>query len=153
MQCELCDTQFTAFKEAKQHYKVIHQTTGYLICCGKKFIKAKSVDNHFQWHVNPERNKYVAHFSRLNFQVFSIYIFIFIFSVFEFSRCEYCGKCFKQNVSFLTHLKRHTQEKVKRFPCPGCSKRFTSRYGLKIHSKVHDETIRKALACPHCDKR
>lgn len=124
MQCDLCDTHFTSFQEAKQHYKAAHQITGYLICCDKKFIKAKTIDNHFMWHINPEQHK-----------------------------CEYCGKCFKQKVSYLRHIERHNTIKQKRFPCDQCGKRFVSKYYLKIHSKVHDKSVKKALQCSQCDKR
>lgn len=61
MRCDIClnDTPFSSFQHAKQHYKSVHGVTGYLVCCNKKFVKAKTVDNHLQWHINPELNKYV----------------------------------------------------------------------------------------------
>lgn len=59
MRCDICsDTPFSSFQHAKQHYKSVHGVTGYLVCCNKKFVKAKTVDNHLQWHINPELNKY-----------------------------------------------------------------------------------------------
>lgn len=62
MRCDIClnDTPFSSFQHAKQHYKKVHNVTGYLVCCNKKFVKAKTVDNHLQWHINPEQNKYVT---------------------------------------------------------------------------------------------
>lgn len=58
MRCDICsDTQFSSFQHAKLHYKSVHGVTGYLVCCNKKFVKAKTVDNHLQWHINPELNK------------------------------------------------------------------------------------------------
>lgn len=63
MRCDICsDTKFSSFQHAKQHYKSVHGVTGYLVCCNKKFVKAKTVDNHLQWHINPELNKYVPGF-------------------------------------------------------------------------------------------
>lgn len=55
MRCDLCsDTPLTSFAIAKQHYAKTHGTRGYLVCCNKKFMKPKTVDDHFQWHINPE---------------------------------------------------------------------------------------------------
>lgn len=124
MQCDLCETVFATFKDAKKHYKRTHNVTGYIKCCNKKFIKVKTVDNHFQWHINPESIK-----------------------------CEVCGKCFKQKVSYYTHLSRHKSKNMKPFQCSECEKTFSSKYYMKLHIRVHDEKAKKALQCPECDKR
>lgn len=62
MQCDLCnlnEVKFESFQMAKQHYAKEHGVVGYLICCDKKFVKPKTVDDHFKWHINPEYHKYV----------------------------------------------------------------------------------------------
>lgn len=69
MRCDICDdTPFSSFQHAKQHYKSVHGVTGYLVCCNKKFVKAKTVDNHLQWHINPELNKYATNAFKYDFR-------------------------------------------------------------------------------------
>lgn len=58
MRCDMCDDgRFSSFQGAKEHYTKSHGVVGYLVCCEKKFVKAKTVDDHFQWHINPEIHK------------------------------------------------------------------------------------------------
>lgn len=58
MRCDLCDdVQFSSFQDAKQHYRNAHQMSGYLVCCDQKFMKPKTIDDHLQWHINPEHLK------------------------------------------------------------------------------------------------
>lgn len=58
MRCDMCDEgTFSSFQGAKEHYSQSHGIIGYLVCCDKKFVKAKTVDDHFQWHINPEVHK------------------------------------------------------------------------------------------------
>lgn len=59
MRCDLCDDiQFSTFLDAKKHYRQDHNITGYLVCCDKKFMKPKTIDDHFRWHIDPEYLKY-----------------------------------------------------------------------------------------------
>lgn len=114
MRCDICtDTQFSSFQHAKLHYKSVHGVTGYLVCCNKKFVKAKTVDNHLQWHINPELNKWEKQL-RLNFYLFWM---IPPNSIISFSRWRLKGAKYAENVSsnglLYTRMWLSTRQKVK----------------------------------------
>lgn len=68
-------------------------------------------------------------------------------------RCPYCGKCFKQRMTYSAHISKHKAKEAKKFTCKQCDKSFNSNYYLNKHLAVHDKTVKKSLACTHCGKR
>lgn len=59
MKCDFCDTVFTAFYDAKHHYKQFHgEDKGYLKCCNVKLTHLWMMRDHIQSHLNPESFKY-----------------------------------------------------------------------------------------------
>lgn len=75
MFCDLCDTKFDTFPECSNHYRTVHNMTGYLKCCEKKFLQRCRIMSHIQWHIDPLRyiiNKFirVIHFF-LQLKIFS----------------------------------------------------------------------------------
>lgn len=63
MKCDLCDTVFTAFHDARRHYKEFHNDDkGYLKCCNIKLRELWIVRDHVKSHLNPESFKYVLCF-------------------------------------------------------------------------------------------
>lgn len=159
MRCDFCDdVTFSTFQDARQHYQNTHEMRGYLVCCDRKFMKPKSVDDHFQWHINPEYLKYARSWVKqfiwkiLNFLNLKKNYFIFFPTN---CRCHYCGKCFSKKLVLATHISRHKAIEAKRFSCPKCDKAFESNHCLKKHVIVHDEEMKKTknVPCPHCQKR
>lgn len=60
MSCDQCDAKFTAFHDARQHYKDKHdEDNGYLKCCGKKLRKLWIIRDHINTHLFSESVKYV----------------------------------------------------------------------------------------------
>ncbi len=55
MKCEICSdrVEFQNLLQAKQHYRRVHQVTGYLKCCDKKFRRRCEILKHIQYHDNP----------------------------------------------------------------------------------------------------
>lgn len=83
MRCDLCDdVQFSTFQNAKQHYRTVHEIKGYLMCCDKKFMKPRTIDDHLRWHTNPlEHLKYdLVHKSTKDFAL-KIFFFVFFFQM------------------------------------------------------------------------
>lgn len=54
MACDQCDEMFESFSHAKRHYLSAHETKGYIKCCNKKMRTLLAIDDHIQWHKNPE---------------------------------------------------------------------------------------------------
>lgn len=60
MTCDQCDAKFTAFHDARQHYKDKHkEENGWIKCCGKKLRKLWMVRDHINTHLFNETSKYV----------------------------------------------------------------------------------------------
>lgn len=59
MQCEKCETEFSSLQHAKLHYLEEHGISdGYIKCCEKKFNEVKQINEHLQYHRNPDNYKY-----------------------------------------------------------------------------------------------
>lgn len=59
MSCDQCDTTFQSFPDAKRHYLREHsEPKGYLKCCGKKLRTLTFIEEHIQWHQNPQIMRY-----------------------------------------------------------------------------------------------
>lgn len=55
MSCDQCDVMFDSFTHAKRHYLSEHsEPKGYIKCCSKKMKSLVKIDEHIQWHKNPE---------------------------------------------------------------------------------------------------
>lgn len=53
--CDICSVELKTLKRAISHYKHQHKNDeGYVKCCGLKLKRDKLVDDHIQWHLNPE---------------------------------------------------------------------------------------------------
>lgn len=62
MECDLCAFKFTSLQHAKLHYFDEHQIIdGYLKCCRKKFKNLRQINDHLQFHQNPEEYKWVKY--------------------------------------------------------------------------------------------
>lgn len=58
MKCDLCDTIFTTFHEARRHYKEQHnEDKGYIKCCETKFRENSAVKSHVKSHLMPDLYK------------------------------------------------------------------------------------------------
>lgn len=59
MKCDLCSTQFKSFFDAKDHFIAAHQTKkGYLKCCYAKLRSQWEVEDHINYHIDPNQFKY-----------------------------------------------------------------------------------------------
>lgn len=55
MSCDKCDAMFESYAHARRHYLSEHgNPKGYLKCCNKKMRTLAAIDDHIQWHENPE---------------------------------------------------------------------------------------------------
>lgn len=59
MTCDLCDTKFTLFTEARKHYRDVHNDkNGYIKCCNVKMKELWMVNEHINSHLNPDAFRY-----------------------------------------------------------------------------------------------
>lgn len=59
LECTMCDKidQYESFKLLMDHYKNVHNTKGFVVCCDKKIFRKDRLLDHITNHVNPEAFK------------------------------------------------------------------------------------------------
>lgn len=123
MKCEFCsDVEFKSWLIARQHYAKVHNTDGYLVCCGRKFHKRCRILEHIDYHLNPEA-----------------------------MRCNKCSRVFRDKKSFKQHMNNHQVPSDSReFKCGLCASSFTKSWMLKTH--VKNKHSGQTFSCDRCGK-
>lgn len=58
MTCDLCETTFDSFFDARKHYKDVHDVSkGHIKCCATKLPSFWMVIDHINMHLNPNSMK------------------------------------------------------------------------------------------------
>lgn len=105
MKCEICpDVEFETFVAAKKHYRSVHNTRGYLICCGKKIWRRYLIMQHIRRHINPDG-----------------------------IRCDQCGKSLINKYALKKHIAIHQPVDSRAYKCSLCSSSYTIAGALKRH--------------------
>ncbi len=126
MNCELCsDVEFATLLKAKQHYRKVHDTQGYIKCCGRKFIKRQHIVQHICNHTNPN-----AH------------------------RCHQCSKSFQDERSLKSHIDNHVPLDSREYKCRLCRSSFAKASTLKNHvQRKHTSKTGEKFSCDNCGKK
>lgn len=149
MKCDFCDTVFTAFYDAKHHYKQFHgEDKGYLKCCNVKLTHLWMMRDHIQSHLNPESFKYdKLNINRLR-QISAIF-YLFCFLIF---RCDICNRCYTTKPILVQHQKKHKSGK-NTFVCDYCGKTVRHKDVLLRHLFSKHVTMESKHKCEFCDKK
>ncbi|XP_037044359.1 transcription factor grauzone-like isoform X3 [Bradysia coprophila] len=124
MKCDICsDVKLDTLKKLRKHYRQVHKTDGYLICCGMKFKFRHRMLEHIQYHVNPD-----AH------------------------RCEQCGKRCRGREALKNHEKIHIPLNLRGHKCSFCFKYFTSNGSLNTHVRERHTNSSETFTCDHCGR-
>ncbi|KAG4071036.1 hypothetical protein HA402_001473 [Bradysia odoriphaga] len=124
MKCDICsDVELDTLKKLRNHYRQVHNTVGYLICCGTKFKLRHRMLEHIRYHVNP-----------------------------DIHRCEQCGKKCKDRQTLKSHEKTHVPLNLRGHKCNSCSKYFGSAQILKLHVREVHTVSSETFTCDHCDR-
>lgn len=125
MVCEICSDKFETFIKAKNHYRLVHNTVGYLSCCGKKFNRRGRVLDHIYRHLNPDAY-----------------------------RCDPCGKRFADKFALKNHIENHEPFTSRAHKCGLCSSSFTKASKLAQHERLrHCSEEDKKFHCDKCNKK
>lgn len=125
MECEICSDRFETFVKAKNHYRIVHNTAGYLTCCGKKFLRRGRVLDHIHRHLNPDAY-----------------------------RCDPCGKRFSDKFALKNHIENHEPFNSRAYKCNLCSSSFTKPSKLAQHERLrHCSEEDKKFRCDKCNKK
>ncbi|XP_055317611.1 zinc finger protein 287-like isoform X1 [Sitodiplosis mosellana] len=130
LNCDQCDTMFSSFNHAQQHYKESHgNDNGYFKC---KSCKIK-----------------VKQFSMLKHHVESHSI-----KAPETFKCDMCPKVFTTKRAISLHQRAHRLTMNKSFICHYCEKPCRDKFAITRHIfNIHMEDLERKFACDICDKK
>lgn len=126
MKCEICtdNITFETLRNAKDHYRSVHNKSGYLMCCGNKFHSRYRALDHIRFHINPDAY-----------------------------RCVQCDKSFKERQALKTHMDNHERLHLREHECSICGNSFLKAVSLKIHMQnVHSSPTGEMFPCEKCSK-
>lgn len=101
LECDICIENNVKAKPFKKlstlsaHFNDAHLMKGYVICCGSKFIKHRSMAMHMARHLQPKA-----------------------------FRCDKCGKMMTCPKILQYHIQNHLPENERPLSCTHCPKRF-----------------------------
>lgn len=151
--CDLCaEKTFTTFNAVLSHYTDVHNNSGYVKCCQKKFNRLPLFKDHIEWHRNPNIFTYVHKISKLfiSFKIQSSHSdknFLFYFFKFNSNRCKACKKIMTSRLTLRQHEVLHTKKHF----CDECQRSFRNSKYLKRHLDSHKGTKTKYI-CNICNK-
>ncbi|XP_037037052.1 transcription factor grauzone-like isoform X1 [Bradysia coprophila] len=167
MNCEICsDVQFRTLLEARKHYRKVHETEGFLMCCNKKFHQRVDVVQHIRHHINltehgpSEQMEQEAQIRELFAMKCDVCSDIVNFETLLEVRQHYrkvhksrgylicCDKKFYRRIKMMNHVRWHTNSDT--YSCNECGKRFSSKYALKLHKEYHIPYVSRPFKCSLC---
>lgn len=125
MTCEMCDYKFKCYMDAKNHYREIHNTRGFLKCCNKRFYKKLFVIDHIRLHLNSE-----SFHCRVCNKLFSNRRLLKAHE--DRHKCSVCQLSFKTPTELKDHVESHGSDQIL-FECNVCSKTFNSNANMLNH--------------------
>ncbi len=138
MKCEICsDVEFETLLKAKQHYRKVHDTQGYITCCGKKFAFRYEVVGHIRQHINPD----TLQLDRQIRELFNM-------------KCETCSDVEFETLKLARRHYRKVHEKKGYIKCSHqgcCDRKFINRGEILAHIRYHSDP--DAYRCTQCNKK
>ncbi|XP_031622017.1 transcription factor grauzone-like [Contarinia nasturtii] len=135
--CDVCGIDQITFEQSLLHYNHEHNQEGYIKCCGKKFFKECTVDDHIKWHQNPDifkcktcgvqlgtRRSFYKHNSWHNGPQRFV--------------CDICDRSFNYKESLKLHMYRYhiRGRNINESKCPACLTRFPTPKTLEVHEAI-----------------
>ncbi|XP_053691389.1 zinc finger protein OZF-like [Sabethes cyaneus] len=136
--CTLCGSSF-AQKTHLQVHAATHIGQPYKCSkCPATYRSERFLLRHEQFHLPPEERNNALIFEQKSYKSTTQKKFI----------CEYCGKIFNNQATYVVHTRMHTKEKP--YNCIYCEKKFVSSSLRKKHMKTH--TGEKPFKCDICGR-
>ncbi|XP_052871939.1 transcription factor grauzone-like [Anopheles cruzii] len=125
LECDICNHgEWQTIEELFDHYRTVHNTAGYVECCGRKMRRLKVMATHMATHVQPE--------------------------AFE---CPICRKIMTSQQTLRLHIKNHLPEEKRPLQCSQCPRRFSYSSVLAAHQASHQSKEQSTLiVCAICDR-
>ncbi|XP_049307758.1 zinc finger protein 665 isoform X2 [Bactrocera dorsalis] len=161
--CCICQTSLKNFKHLKSHFREVHQTRGYVLCCGKKLPERGLLIDHIHLHEDPdyfkckhcgkrmtERRSLDLHLQYKHASCLKQHYKIKDTENQKSIPCLECDKTFSYDIELRKHM-RLTHLKVYAKICDICGVSVKGCDALKRHQAVHTGKMRKLIKCDLCD--
>lgn len=162
LKCNICsdDVKFQTLREFKKHNRKIHNTDGYLKCCGSTLREPSQILKHINQHSTDraQQDAKIREFFDLKcnicssgddkFQTFKEFKkhYSSVHKTNGYLKC--CGRTLHLRCNVLEHLQYHLNPDAYR--CDRCGKQFADPSTLKSHIKIH--TSERSYKCDQCTK-
>lgn len=135
MFCDLCSLPVDSLREAKAHFKYVHNREGYLICCDRKFKQRCRLVEHVNTHYHVT---YPCEICGKSFDSKSyLSKHLACHETIREYKCDMCHKDFAKKFQVRNHLLSvHVYENVEPLlecPLENCFKKFVNQARLKHH--------------------
>lgn len=153
MKCDICKFEFDTFSTVLKHFKKNHGIKGYLMCCGKKYVKRFRLLEHLNSHYNITFECDVCHKKFFTKDILKRHkVCHATKKAFE---CDHCPKTFATKFQVRNHLHNvHLNEnKELAFICPisFCGKSYINQIRLDHHIKYTHSGGDK-IVCEVCSR-
>ncbi|XP_049307761.1 zinc finger protein 665 isoform X5 [Bactrocera dorsalis] len=161
--CCICQTSLENFKHLNRHFREVHQTRGYVLCCGKKLTERGLLIDHIHLHENPDyfkckhcgmrmtkRRNLELHLRYKHASCLKQHYKIKDTENQKSIPCLECDKTFSYDIELRKHM-RLTHSKVYAKICDICGVSVKGCDALKRHQAVHTGKMRKLIKCDLCD--
>lgn len=164
MKCEICyEVRFDSLVEVKKHYRNVHKSKGYLVCCGEKFWPRSRILDHVRYHSNPdallkieEENAQIREIFTMKCDICSDVDFESLLEARKHYRKVHkikgylvcCGRKFGRHYLIMNHVQSHINPDA--FRCDQCGKRFRCKDALNAHINNHVPLDSRAFKCSLC---
>lgn len=154
LKCQVCKFEAKCFKVLSAHYKQLHNSNGYVVCCQKRLYKRGMLLDHINVHRNP------AYFSCINCAMnFADRLCLRNHMLLKHQQatelphvCAICGARFAKVRFLQQHARKHMNnaaQDAEQQQCALCAKSFVNAARLQEHMKrIHDNS--KLFVCKHC---
>ncbi|KAG4070998.1 hypothetical protein HA402_001435 [Bradysia odoriphaga] len=137
MKCDICsDDEFDTLKKVRKHYREVHKTKAYFICCKNKYTKRCEMLDHVQYHVNPDAHRCdQCGKSYKDRKTLREHMKCHV----RAHKCNFCSKTFPSAAKLKYHIRdKHSADANEKFPCDKCGKMCQSKLLLACHIRnVH----------------
>ncbi|XP_053686872.1 transcription factor grauzone-like [Sabethes cyaneus] len=149
MVCDICGDFAKNFLALQEHFQMVHDKAGYIVCCKKKLFARRYLFEHLTFHKNP--TAFQCEVCQKNFKT-KDYMRNHMANSHAIGKvrqykCVHCKLSFAKQQKLDAHLQTH--EKV---PCPHCKKLLKGAFSLKVHiTNLHSDKDRRMI-CDTCGR-
>ncbi|KAG5667348.1 hypothetical protein PVAND_015331 [Polypedilum vanderplanki] len=153
VRCDICKMEFDTFAHTTKHFRKVHKIKGYLICCGRKYMKKSRLTEHLNSHFNITFACDIC--DKTFFTKTILKRHKLLHQEMKLFQCDKCPKSFATKFQVRNHLHNvHLNEnKELTFICPlpDCGKAYVNQIRVDHHIK-YTHSGGDQIVCEVCSR-